>query len=228
MDILIYCLIFVIGALTGFFISKKSFSNNFDKLSELVKKEFTYAASKQISEEQKEILEQNQSAVKLTLEPLNKQIEDFKKEINNYRDIHTKNTGEITQKLSDLTQKSVMLSETAQNLSDALTQNRNVKGWYGEDLAKTILENSGFKEGIHFSCQSVEVIEDSNKTVRPDFEIYLPDNRNIVIDSKAILSSIVDYNDTEDSIKYVFSFWSGSFIAFTISSSGASSTFSPE
>lgn len=205
MDILLYCIVFMVGALTGFFISKKSSSNNFEKLTEMVQKEFSYIASKQLNDDKKEILEQNQTAVKITLEPLNKQIEDFKKEIDKYRESHTKNTGEISQKLSDLTQKSIMLSETAQNLSDALTKNRNVKGWYGEDLAKTILENSGFKEGIHFSCQSVEVIEETNKTVRPDFEVYLPDNRNIVIDSKAILSSIVDYDDTEDGIKHVFS-----------------------
>lgn len=197
MDILLYCIVFIVGALTGFFISKKSSSNNFEKLTEMVQKEFSYIASRQINDEKKEILEQNQTAVKMTLEPLNKQIEDFKKEIDNYRESHTKNTGEISQKLSDLTQKSIMLSETAQNLSDALTKNRNVKGWYGEDLAQRILENSGFIEGIHFSVQH------SENSKRPDFEVYLPDNRCIVIDSKAILSSIVDYDKNENGLKDV-------------------------
>jgi DNA recombination protein RmuC len=205
MDIVIYCGIFIVGALTGFFISKKSSSNNFEKLTEMVKKEFSYVATKQLGEEQKEILEQNQSAVKVTLEPLNKQIEDFKKEINNYREYHAKNTGELTQKISDLTQQSVKLSEKAQTLSEALTQNRNVKGWYGESLAKTILENSGMVEGIHFSSQCVETLDESQKILRPDFEIYLPDNRNIIIDSKAILSSIVEVENDEDSAKKIFS-----------------------
>lgn len=173
---------------------------------ETVKKEFSEIASKKLREEQNELLEKNQSAVKITLEPLNKQLENFKKEIDNYRETHTKNTGELTQKLKDLTEKSINLSETAKTLSDALTQNSNVKGWYGENLAKTILDNSGFQEGIHYKCQCVEKNE-NDKTVRPDFEIYLPDNRNLVIDAKAILSSIVDLdfeNETEK-IKRIFS-----------------------
>ena len=204
-DFLIFSIIFIIGAFTGFFIAKKSYSNNFDKLSDLVKKEFALVAAKQMNDEQSALIEKNQSAVKLSLEPLSKQIDDFKKEINTYRDSHSKNTGEISQKLSDLTQKSIMLSQTAQNLSDALTQNRNVKGWYGENLALTILENSGFIKGVHFETQCVESAEDS-KILRPDFEVYLPDNRAIIIDSKAILSSIVEIEqDDEDSSKKILS-----------------------
>lgn len=179
-------------------------------LLETVKKEFSEIASKKLYEEQNELLEKNQSAVKITLEPLNKQLDDFKKEINQYRETHSKNTGEITQRLNDLTEKSINLSKSARALSDALTKNSNVKGWYGENLAKTILENSGFKEGIHYNCQQNEITETENlseKTVRPDFEIYLPDNRNLIIDAKAILSSIVnlDGEDQEETCKKIFS-----------------------
>ncbi|MBR1754167.1 DNA recombination protein RmuC [bacterium] len=246
MDILFYCLIFIVGALVGFVITKKMSKedlycrekNNLqsenislreeiakskaafeqqknqmkveDEILELVKKEFAAIASKKLYEEQNELLEKNQSAVKVTLEPLNKQLEDFKKEISQYRESHAKNTGELTQRLNDLTEKSVTLSQTAQTLSDALTQNRNVKGWYGEDLARTILEKSGFQEGIHFSCQNVEATETdkvSDKIVRPDYEIFLPDNRNLVIDAKAILSSVMDLdgNDEEEKVKRIFS-----------------------
>lgn len=173
---------------------------------ETVKNEFSEIASKKIYEEQNELLEKNQSAVKITLEPLNQRLEEFKKEINQYKETHTKNTGELTQRLNDLTEKSINLTETAKTLSDALTQNSNVKGWYGENLAKTILDNSGFQEGIHYNCQCVEKTED-DKIVRPDFEIYLPDDRNLVIDAKAILSSIVDLegNNEEDKINKIFS-----------------------
>ena len=209
MDIIFYCIIFVVGALSGFFIAKKSSSNNFEKMAQMVQKEFSYIAAKQISQEQSELLEKNQSAVKVTLEPLNKQIEDFKKEIVNYKDSHIKNTGELTQKINDLTQKSVMLSETAQNLSNALTQNKNVKGWYGEELARTILEKSGLVEGIHFNSQNVEHIETegSDKIVRPDYEIYLPDNRNLIIDAKAILTSVMELEgeDEESRIRKIYS-----------------------
>ena len=202
MDILLYCLIFVVGALTGFFISKKSHTNDYNNLLNLVKQEFSYLATKQLNSEQKEILEQNKSVFNLILEPLNKQIQEFKNEIVQYKDSHIKNTSELNQKITDLTSKSVMLSQSAQDLTNALTQNQNVKGLYGESLAKTILENAGFKEGIHFATQCVEKNED-DKIVRPDFEIFLPDNRTIIVDAKSIFTSIINYNDDEESFKNV-------------------------
>lgn len=178
-------------------------------LLEVARKEFSAIAVETLNQGQKNLLEKNQDAVKITIEPLNQKLKDFKDEIVKYQNDHTQNTGKLTQQIEDLKTRSIELSSSAQNLTEVLTKNRNVKGWYGEDLAKTILENSGLVEGVHFLTQNQEKTdteETDDKKVRPDITLKLPDNRNLVIDSKAILSSLVSVSDDdENSDKKIFS-----------------------
>jgi len=132
-------------------------------LLEVARKEFSAIAVETLNQGQKNLLEKNQDAVKITIEPLNQKLKDFKDEIVKYQNDHTQNTGKLTQQIEDLKTRSIELSSSAQNLTEVLTKNRNVKGWYGEDLAKTILENSGLKEGVHFLTQNQEITDGMKK-----------------------------------------------------------------
>lgn len=174
---------------------------NDEEVLKLVKDEFSRIALETINEEGKTILDKNHEAVKVTLEPLNQQLSNFKKELTEYKDTQLKDSGELREKISMLAEKNDKLNEQANRLTEALTQNRNVKGWYGENLVKTILENSGFKEGIHFITQFVGISE--SKKIRPDFVVKLPDNRNVIIDSKTILDSIYNLTNSDNEIEEV-------------------------
>jgi DNA recombination protein RmuC len=77
------------------------------------------------------------------------------------------------------------MHETARSLKDVLSSSGTVRGRWGEAVLKTLLEESGFTEGINFHVQ--ETIEGEGSALRPDVIIDLPGGFHLAVDSKASL-----------------------------------------
>ena len=72
------------------------------------------------------------------------------------------------------------------------------QGTWGEMVLERTLEESGLRQGIDYELQ--KSFKDKNgKNYISDAVIYLPDNRNIIIDSKVSLTAYQKYVDTKDS-----------------------------
>jgi DNA recombination protein RmuC len=88
------------------------------------------------------------------------------------------------------------ISQDAVNLTNALKGDSKVQGDWGELQLEVLLEKSGLKKELHFRTQNSEKDEDGYEK-RPDCIIDLPDDKNLIIDSKVSLTSYEQYSNAE-------------------------------
>ena len=91
------------------------------------------------------------------------------------------------------------LSQEAQNLTDALKSPKK-QGTWGEIILEDVLTAAGFRKGIEFDTQ-VSFTTDNNERKQPDFIVHLPNQRDLIIDSKMSLNAYLQWqaatNDDE-------------------------------
>lgn len=101
--------------------------------------------------------------------------------------------GKIAQQLSQVTITSEKLKEEASSLSKALRR-PEVRGSWGEIQLKRVVELAGMNAFCDFDEQ-VSVRDDEKNLLKPDLIVRLPNNRVVVVDSKAVLDAFMDAVD---------------------------------
>jgi DNA recombination protein RmuC len=109
----------------------------------------------------------------------------------------TREKATLKEELKQLHSLNQQLSVDAHNLASALKGQSKVQGDWGELQLETLLEKSGLQKGIHFLSQATFRDEDG-AAKRPDFIIQLPDNKQLIVDSKVSLSAFERYFNAED------------------------------
>lgn len=89
------------------------------------------------------------------------------------------------------------LSEDAQNLTKALKGENKTQGNWGELILEKVLESSGLEKGLEYITQ-VSSTNDDGKRIQPDVVVLLPDDKNIIIDSKVSLTAYESYISEEN------------------------------
>ena len=87
------------------------------------------------------------------------------------------------------------LRDTAQSLSEAL-RSPQMRGQWGEQQLRNILELSGLSERIDFVEQDTIDLEEGRG--RPDAVVHIPGGLEVVIDAKTPLSSYLDAHHSDD------------------------------
>ena len=91
----------------------------------------------------------------------------------------------------------ITLREPTSKMSEVitlLTKGGTGQGKFGEVALKRALESSGLREGTHFLYDK----QVEGTSLRPDFTIFLPDNKILVIDSKVSITNYNDYLQAKD------------------------------
>lgn len=153
-----------------------------------VKAEFSKIAQESLKNQQEQLLSVHSTDLKTKMDlfkaeeisPLNTILKDFKDSIDNYQKSHKEESLEIKNAIS-----------IAEKYAKALTTNQNSKGEFGEKLLEQTLNFANLKENVHYTKQF------SQGATKPDFIIYLPENRHLIIDSKVILKNYLEYRETE-------------------------------
>jgi DNA recombination protein RmuC len=132
----------------------------------------------------------------LVLKPLKEQLNSFTTRVNEVYNDETKQRSSLLTEIKHLKELNNQISQDAINLTKALKGENKTQGEWGEMILESILEQSGLRVGKEYSIQSSHQ-DENQKRVRPDVILHLPQNKDIVIDSKVSLNAYVNYVQSE-------------------------------
>jgi DNA recombination protein RmuC len=122
----------------------------------------------------------------MLLRPFREQITNFSNQSKEQFSHEIKERHLLKDELVRLKEMNSKLSQDALNLTNALKGENKTQGNWGEIVLARILEESGLREGMEYKTQ-VSLKSDDGKNYRPDVVIHMPQQRDIIIDSKVSL-----------------------------------------
>ncbi len=136
--------------------------------------------------------EQNEKSLGLILNPLKERLKDFEKKV---QDVYTSEHVErltLKNEISKLVDLNVQMSRETENLTKALKVDVKSQGVWGELILENILQSSGLRKDFEYTTQGA-FKNDKGEVIRPDVVIYLPEGKNLIVDSKVSLMAYEKY-----------------------------------
>ena len=128
---------------------------------------------------------------------MQREIDQLKKNIEREMLERAKDGAKFGQQIEDLLNATSGMQEDAQSLTKALKGDSQQQGAWGEQILETALEKAGLQENINYLLQPNYKDRQGNN-LRPDAVILLPNDRNIVIDSKVSLTAYERFVNAEN------------------------------
>ena len=160
-----------------------------DDAKKMLRFEFEKTAQALVSQGERALSTRNQESLDQILKPLSQKIDGFQSRVNQ---VHTDLTGQnaaLKTQIKQLHDVGQEMSSEANNLTQALKGDKKLVGNWGETQLERTLELAGLRRGEHYEAQQAFKGDDGQRLL-PDFVIYLPQKKHVVIDSKV---SLVDY-----------------------------------
>ena len=171
-----------------------------EDLQERFSKEFENLANRILDDKSKKFTEQNEAQLKNILDPLKDRIRDFEKRVNETHNESAIERSALKEQLRIMSDMNKRMSEEALNLTKALKGDSKKQGNWGELILEKVLEKSGLTKGREYDVQQSFTLEDGSR-LQPDVIIHLPDNKNLVVDSKVSLVAYERYISSDDDDK---------------------------
>lgn len=159
--------------------------------------EFKNIANEILEEKSKKFTDQNKVNLDELLKPLGEKITDFERKVEQANQDNLKRNTALDVEIRNLKDLNLKITKEAENLTKALKGESQTRGSWGELILESILEKSGLENGREYFIQET-ITNEEGRRFRPDVVVRLPDNKNIVIDSKVSLVSYDKYVSTED------------------------------
>jgi len=205
--ILILNLLVIICSIFLIFFFRKSIKVDGISKDQIFKQTLEKAADQVLNQQSASIREVNLEEIKKTLNPFKEQLQRdldlLKAQISQQNVASAKSEAKFEHQIDSLLNATSGMQEDAQNLTKALKGDNKLQGDWGEQVLKKALEKSGLQEGVNYELQKSFKTNDG-KIQRPDAVIYLPNKRNIIIDSKVSLTAWERYVNSDDEEKSIF------------------------
>ena len=168
-----------------------------EKAEENMTTAFENISTRIIEEKSKKFTEQNKQNIGEILNPLREQLGDFRKKIEDVYDKETRDRVSLFNEIISLKSLNEQMSKDAINLTRALKGESKTRGNWGEVILQRVLEDSGLKNGREYEAQE-SYRDEHGKLFYPDIVVHLPDNKDVVIDSKISLNAYEKFCSSED------------------------------
>jgi len=161
--------------------------------------QFENMANAILEKKSEKFAEQNQKNIDQILKPLGEKIKSFEESVQDKYVKDQEGRAGLSKQITMLQEANQKISQDAINLTNALKGDSKTQGDWGELQLEVLLEKSGLSKDVHFRTQNSEKDEEG-KEKRPDCIIDLPDNKNLIIDSKVSLKAYEQFINaaTED------------------------------
>lgn len=157
-----------------------------------LKQQFEHLAHQLFDAKTAKVDQQNRQSLEGILSPLKEQLESFKKQVNDSFNLEAKERHTLVHELKNLQRLNEKMTQEAVNLTQALKGDNKQQGNWGEVVLARVLAESGLREGHEYQTQ-VSLQNEAGKRFQPDVIVHLPNNKQVVIDSKMALVAYERY-----------------------------------
>lgn len=168
-----------------------------DEIHERFKLEFKNLSNDLLEEKSKKFLELNEEKVGEILKPLKEKIKDFEQKIDTVYSDEIKERTSLKKELESIIKLNQQVSDDTHKLTNALKGDKKLLGDWGEVQLEMILEKTGLEKDIHYRKQEA-LKDDEGRYLRPDYIINLPDEKQLIVDSKVSLVAYERYFNSDD------------------------------
>lgn len=162
---------------------------------EQLTKEFKTLSEQVLKSAQQEFSSQSRAGLDDFLQPFRQQISDFKQKVENIHTQDLKQREALKTELKQLQQLNREMTDEAHQLSTALKGQMKTQGNWGELILENVLDRSGLQNGKDYRREVSFNTDDGRK--RPDAIVYLPEDRQLIIDAKVSLNAYTRFVNAE-------------------------------
>jgi len=162
-----------------------------------LKIEFENLANRIFEDKGKVMTEQNRERISGLLQPFKEQLESFRQRVDEVHNKDAERSAKLLEQVRQLQELNNRVSDEANNLAKAIKGDTKKQGNWGELIMERIFEASGLEKGREYDSQQSLRSEDGSLK-KPDFIVYLPGKKGIIVDSKVSLTAYERFCSVDD------------------------------